>query len=491
MDLLPLIFNKHSALYTAADIEKYHQGQLTPAQMHAMERAALEDPFLADALEGYGFAGADVSEDMRDLQARLEQRLQEHSQAPVVPLPPSVEPARQQWWKIAAAVVVLLGVSWGIFQWTADPHTKENISQAPAGTDKALPSAGSDSGVVANNNELADTAAQVSGQSPVRAADSLTGHVPTETNAAPPAVMRNDIASSTANPSRSEALALHTDRPTDTSSPVPQYNREAEDRSIAYQQNRSVRARADEEAKSKQRSSLPAPKKEDTDKGLFNTNPSADSGNNFTRQFNRTDSSAMPRYFVFRGKVLDDENNPLPFTNITNQKDQVGTYADANGNFVLISTDSVLNVQVRSIGFAGGSRQLKEKTDGNKLILHPDQNLATRVLDTSYRVVNLARLNGSLRHEEPEPVDGWIKYDTYVANNLKIPDDVSRPKLPPAATVELSFEVDKMGQPVNIKVVRSLCGSCDQEAIRLVREGPKWKPTKRKKRTTVTISFDE
>ena len=459
--------------------------------MHAMERAALEDPFLADTLEGYSVATADVSDDMRDLQARLEQRLQEHSQASVVPLPPSIEPPRQQWWKMAAAVLVLLGVGWGIFQWTADPHTKENISQAPVGNDTAAPSAGNDSGVVANTTESTDTLKEVSGQSSVLATDSLVDATNSEPNATAPATVSDEIASTTTNAARREGLPLQTDLPTDTSSPVPQYNREAEDRSVAYQQNRNVRARAEEEAKSKQRSSLPAPKKENTDKSFFNTNPSADSGNNFARQFNRTDSSAMPRYFVFRGKVLDDENNPLPFTNITNQKDQVGTYADADGNFVLISTDSVLNVQLRSIGFAGGTRQLKEKTEGNKLILHPDQNLATRVLDTTYRVVNLARLKGSLRHEEPEPVDGWIKYDTYVANNLKIPDDNSRPKLPPAATVELSFEVDKMGQPVNIKVVRSLCGSCDQEAIRLLREGPKWTPTKRKKRTTVTISFDE
>ena len=31
----------------------YHKGQLTPAEMHAMEKAALDDPMLADALEGF------------------------------------------------------------------------------------------------------------------------------------------------------------------------------------------------------------------------------------------------------------------------------------------------------------------------------------------------------------------------------------------------------------------------------------------------------
>jgi hypothetical protein len=39
--------------YTAADIEKYWKGTLSAAEMHAMEKAAMDDPFLADALEGY------------------------------------------------------------------------------------------------------------------------------------------------------------------------------------------------------------------------------------------------------------------------------------------------------------------------------------------------------------------------------------------------------------------------------------------------------
>ena len=39
--------------YTAADIQKYWNGKLSAAEMHAMEKAAMDDPFLADALEGY------------------------------------------------------------------------------------------------------------------------------------------------------------------------------------------------------------------------------------------------------------------------------------------------------------------------------------------------------------------------------------------------------------------------------------------------------
>ena len=40
-------------IYTARDIEQYLAGKLSPLQMHAMEKASLDDPFLAEAMEGY------------------------------------------------------------------------------------------------------------------------------------------------------------------------------------------------------------------------------------------------------------------------------------------------------------------------------------------------------------------------------------------------------------------------------------------------------
>ena len=39
--------------YSLADIEQYLQGKLSPAEMHELEKAAVQDPFLADAIEGY------------------------------------------------------------------------------------------------------------------------------------------------------------------------------------------------------------------------------------------------------------------------------------------------------------------------------------------------------------------------------------------------------------------------------------------------------
>ena len=43
--------------YNRENLLRYISGKMSPAEMHALEKAALEDPFLADALEGLTAGG--------------------------------------------------------------------------------------------------------------------------------------------------------------------------------------------------------------------------------------------------------------------------------------------------------------------------------------------------------------------------------------------------------------------------------------------------
>jgi TonB family protein len=78
-----------------------------------------------------------------------------------------------------------------------------------------------------------------------------------------------------------------------------------------------------------------------------------------------------------------------------------------------------------------------------------------------------------------EPASGWSNMDAYVAENLKSPEELQIK--PVSGTVELSFEVDSQGDPTHIKVTKSLCEKCDEEAVRILKSGPKWKKGKKKK----------
>jgi TonB family protein len=62
-------------------------------------------------------------------------------------------------------------------------------------------------------------------------------------------------------------------------------------------------------------------------------------------------------------------------------------------------------------------------------------------------------------------------------------------QLPQNRAVELSFDINSKGDPVNIRVIKSFSKEYDAEAIRLVKEGPKWKRKNKKGKGTVTVQF--
>lgn len=58
-----------------SDIEKYLKGELTSAEMHALEKRALDDPFLAEALEGAEqLSQADFLKDVAELNEKINKR---------------------------------------------------------------------------------------------------------------------------------------------------------------------------------------------------------------------------------------------------------------------------------------------------------------------------------------------------------------------------------------------------------------------------------
>lgn len=492
--------NNH-ILFTAEDIRRYHEGKLSSAQMHAMEKASLEDPFLADALEGYAVEEVKVPADLDELKARLKERLDDKDNKKVMPMAAPVKPFN--WLRIAAMIVAIGGA--GLLVYNIGFNTSRNENS------------------IAQETAKKDNPQQQ--QTIVPATDSIQSQQTPEaaaTTKAPAKVNTEAVANSTQN------NGLIDQRLAEKSGLDKQYKAE-QDRAAAaeLQHNTATLSMKKAAAPSGQviapdvnepkqldtmlAGRLPgiAVQKEEKSKDLairgYSTNDkNVAAGNGYLNQnrnasnyeINNNNQQAsrarrqlamQPSVNVFRGKVTDYQNNPLPFANITNLSDDIGTYADAQGNFVLTSPDSIMNVQVRSLGFENNLTQLQNGLTVNKVELKDDNSIPAIVL--SNKKANARQKQGSMVLEEPEPADGWTKYDAYLANNLKLPD-AYRTKPQESGEVELSFEVNSIGEPINIKVEKSLCEVCDKEAIRLLKEGPKWKrKAKKGKRTTITIPF--
>src|SRR6476620_5775073 len=90
--------NNHIKIYSAEEIQSYLDGGMTAAEMHALERAALEDPFLADSIEGYSQTRTNANEAEIQLKKALKNRLTDSGRKRMFPA----------WLKVAAAVAVLI-----------------------------------------------------------------------------------------------------------------------------------------------------------------------------------------------------------------------------------------------------------------------------------------------------------------------------------------------------------------------------------------------
>jgi|GEM_PF-2627518 len=72
----------------------------------------------------------------------------------------------------------------------------------------------------------------------------------------------------------------------------------------------------------------------------------------------------------------------------------------------------------------------------------------------------------------PMPVGGIPQFNKYVEENLRYPQAARSNNIQGDVIVE--FEIDANGNYRNFRINKSLGYGCDEEAIRLIKEGPKW-----------------
>src|SRR5690242_14877526 len=92
--------------FTATDIDRYHSGKMSAAERHALEKAALDDPFLADALEGYALTST-PSADLATIQSRLDERTTRNRVVPFY--------RRYKWLSAAAILLIIAGAGWLVY----------------------------------------------------------------------------------------------------------------------------------------------------------------------------------------------------------------------------------------------------------------------------------------------------------------------------------------------------------------------------------------
>ena len=383
--------------FTASDIERYHSGKMSMQERHALEKAALDDPFLADALDGYEFSSA-PTEDLVKIQTKLAEKL---NRKKVIPLF-----QKYKWISVAAMVVIIAAAGWLVYsisgnttdslavsQEKNDSVTETNSVSAPQIKIDSGSTTGSESASVGQQTTLNQQAKTALGLSKTKS---------------------KDLANNTANqPVKAETAQQESkDINSDAATSLAVQNEAANKKSFSR---------------------------------LENKNAGRNNATVVEPGINKVSEPPSARSMASDNATVKGKRNEV------NERDSV-----KNINVVLhpLPTDSFSLREVVVVAY-GSQKKSSEK--------YPRV-----IIDTL------------------EPAEGYVKFDDYIASNLKMPEELKTKTV--SGEVQLSFDVNKEGQPVNIKVEKSLCQKCDEEAVRLLKDGPKWKKKKNKK-GKLTIKF--
>ena len=433
--------------------------------MHEMEKAALDDPFLAEAMEGYeGW----TEKDWKNQLAAAHRALAETgTEAKVIPMHTSTG----RWWKTAAAILVIGSGAALTYVLTKNKteeknnpqiaKVEQNISQAPIARD---------------NTNLAPVKKTVTPPPPVireyRKEPAANTNI---TQTGPEVIPGKDFVYKPTTLPQVDSIKFANNRLAGAGKISDVVSSPAVIPTTQANTNNSVAAE-------NMASNRELAKQNDFDAEVFKRK-SANAANKNERQVNN----------FFNAQVVAADNSPLPFSNITVKDANLGTYADVKGNFRLFSTDTILTVEIKSVGYQPRTLYLRSGQPMNKIILLEDEN---NVMDKVTAQNKQAMPAGKLRRASVlsdtsinvEPKDGWDNYNTYVANNLEIPDDIPQNEF--HGEVELTFDVKANGTISNIRVNKSMGTAYDEAAKRVLLQGPQWKVKKGKKTSaSVKVKF--
>ena len=410
---------KANIIYTAATIQQYHAGKLSPAEMHTLEKAALDDPFLAEALEGFE---AMQNDDLHPALTHLHTKFSTNKTGRIVPLPSS---KRFILWKIAAAVLIIVsGLAITYLFTNKETATDQSVSSSP--TQK--------------NDPPGEVATAIPPDTSLNTQKDLAATQPKATHKTN--VDKDEQARKNSSATDITRVQKTTDNEENDSL--------AGKKDIAYSNN------------------LP------TVDG-YNNRRNEQVDNNFSR--NRSNENQVrakngpAAYYSFDAQIKAPDSTPLPFANIALGNKEETTYADVNGNVNIVSTDSLLPVNIRSEGYISKSYTLSRKPENNIIVLKEDRSAPKgKKLNTRNASSGISKHSGILKLDtliDAAPVDGWKNYEIYIQNNLSIPGNEQ-------GTMIISFDVHPNGVISNMNIEQSLCNYCDKEAQRVIKEGPAW-----------------
>ena len=410
-------------------LDDYLEGKLDASMMHKVERISLEDPFVAQALAGLTEAKK-RTQTLSILQRQLQERVAE-------------KPVERKMWRMAshrlsiAATAAVLFLTVSVLFWMRENQRQQQTELA---ANKA------------KNIEI-DLRPQVAAAAP--AADSTVA----------PATASSVMDKQKVEQALDKTLSKGT-------------------QAIASNRSKAVAVAQSESVLLDRQPAAAKFKREHTENQMSVVGPLKAAPSPPVQALESTADGVKPEtsYATVRGKVVDYLGRPISGANIKMVGEDARTITNGSGEFVLATgkkADKVA-IEVASIGYNG--KNIEAKADQSLNIrLDENQNALNEVVVASsyaakksaakdVKKSDSAMTNLAIKKANevpPQPNGGFIAFGEYLKNNNKLFSNMG-------VLVELGFTVGKDGVPTNIKVIKGQDKALEDEAIRLLKNGPKW-----------------
>jgi len=421
------------------DIIKYKKGELSPEQMHVLERSALADPFLAEALEGIENISADeLVADISEIEKKI---LHKKKKVLFTPL------------RIAAGILLVASSVFIVHQFTPKVET------IALKTEKPKP-----------DNKIEDEKASDGSGKEVEKVQSeklkVESEGPKEKKAEPIVSSSQNHAAKIQQPAliTPETQKQNADGEIQTSieQTVPIQD-------LAVVEDQSLKIKTEDDKASKE---VVTP--EQTAAGANASTRAKKS--DFAPSEAKRSAAPLAKFQVdqtISGCVISaDDNTPLPGVNVNVKGTSIGTVTDLKGNYTV--SVSGPNQQL-VFSFIGLQQQEVDASGKNKIDVKMKDD-ATQLSEVVVTGFGLAKDED----REPkitlaEPIGGKKAYDNYLESNLKYPEEALKNKIKGKAGIE--FKVSPDGSLKDFRVIKKLGYGCEEEIIRLIKEGPMWIPS--------------
>ncbi len=191
---------------------------------------------------------------------------------------------------------------------------------------------------------------------------------------------------------------------------------------------------------------------------------------------------------TIEGRVVNETGEPLIGANISHEASVTQAMTDFDGNFKIEVNNLDYPIQVNYVGYNNDFVAID--TAQPMLIQLQESGELADALVTAGNIVAKKRDNGAKELVDDStiaPEEGFTFYSNYINKNMNYPQNAFESNI--EGKVVLQFDINGNGVPVNIKIQRSLGYGCDEEAIRLLEDGPKWRGDTSKKKASYTVKF--